>query len=389
MSSYISSNANRFYVAVEPAYGRAASIAAANRFPAVRLHAHQNLQIGRRLDKTGTRTFTGASSSSRRQTAFEAQTYLTSWTGSGQPGYGPLFQAALGAPVQVATGLTIASLQGPLQMQTSTPHGLAPGSAVCYENEIRFVASLIDVQSFVINAPFSSLLQPGSLLAPALTYAPATAPPSLSIYDYWDPITAVSRLVVGACVDVMTISLNGDFHEFAFSGPAADLLDSSSFVSGAGGLSSYPSEPALSAFDYSIVPGHLGEVWLGGPANQFFTLTAAMVEIRNNIEMRNLEFGSSYPRALAAGHREVVSKLSLLAQDDAQTLALYAAAKQRMPMPVMLQLGQQQGQLMAVYLPKMVPEIPIYDDSESRLQWEFQNNVAQGVADDEIFVAFA
>ncbi len=389
MADYISSNANRFYAAVEGSYGQAAPVTAVNRFPAVRLHAHQSLLPGRRFDKTGTRTFMGYSSNSRRQTVFETQTYLTSWGGTAEPAYGPLFQAALGAPANLNTGLIIAAVQGPTQFQTAASHWLTAGSAISYGSEIRFVTNVLDSQTFQVNAPLTNSPQQGEGLSPTLTYRVATAPPSLTIYDYWDPATAVSRVIVGAGVDTMSIAVNGDFHEFTFSGPAADLLDSSSFVAGEGGLTTYPAEPALSSFDYSIVPGHLGEVWIGGSANQFFTLTGASIEVKNHLETRSQEFGSSYPRALAAGHREVSSKFRLLAQDDAQTVALYAGAKQRTPMPAMLQLGQQTGQLMAVYMPQIVPEIPFYVDSEVRLQWEFNNNLAQGVSDDEIFVAFA
>jgi hypothetical protein len=105
--------------------------------------------------------------------------------------------------------------------------------------------------------------------------------------------------------------------------------------------------------------------------------------------VRNQEFGSSYPSAIAPGMREVASKFTLFAQDDAQTTALYAAAKQRTPVQAMLQLGQQQGELMAVFMASVVPEIPNYDDSETRLQWAFKNNLAQGTAEDELFIAFA
>jgi hypothetical protein len=79
----------------------------------------------------------------------------------------------------------------------------------------------------------------------------------------------------------------------------------------------------------------------------------------------------------------------LLAQDDAQTTALYAAAKARVPIQMMLQLGQCQGQMMGIYMPKVVPELPMYNDSEPRLEWEFQNNLAQGLSNDEIYIAFA
>ncbi len=389
MSTYISSNANRFYAAIETSYGEAAPITSANRYSATGLRAHQSLQLNKRFDKTGTRTFLGNSPNSRRQTVFETQLYLTSWNGTGSPSYGPLFEAALGGSPVLNSGLTIVSAQGLTQFQTSAAHGLSAGAGVAYSNEIRFVASVIDAETFSINAPFSNLPGQGSSLSPCVSYALATELPSLTLYDYWDPITAVSRIVTGGAVDVVNISINGDFHAFAFSGPAADLLDSSSFAPGVAGLTSYPPEPGLEAFNYSIVPGHLGEVWLGGPASQFFTLTEASVEVRNNIGMRNPQYGSSYPRGICAGEREVLFDFKVLAQDDAQTVALYAAAKQRSPMPAMVQLGQQQGQMMGIFMQQVVPEIPVYDDSQPRLQWQFNNNLAQGISNDEIFIAFA
>jgi hypothetical protein len=59
MSSYISSNANRFYTALESEYGQVGAIAAANRIPAVKLTVQQQLTGGTRKDKTGSRTFDG------------------------------------------------------------------------------------------------------------------------------------------------------------------------------------------------------------------------------------------------------------------------------------------------------------------------------------------
>ncbi len=389
MGNYISSNANRFYACVETSYGQAALVNATNRFSALRLHAQQLIERGKRFDKTGTRTFLGTSPDSRRQTAFEAQTYLTSWNGIGDPGYGPLVESAFGSASQLSTGLSIAALQSPTQIKTTAPHNLTTGSGVSFFNEIRFVTAVLDPSTIVINAPFSNTAGTNAGLSPTITYRLSTILPSLTLYDYWDPITAVSRIVTGAAVDTFQVSVNGDYHELTFAGPAANLLDSSSFVTGSAGLSNFPSEPAPADFDYSIVPGHLGQVWLGTAANQFFTLTEANIEVKNNINLRNQEYGSSYPKAIAPGPRQVASQFTLLAQDDSQTSALYAAAKQRNTVSAMLQLGQQQLQLMGIFLPNMTPEIPEYDDSETRLQWQFKNNLAQGIADDEIYIAFA
>jgi hypothetical protein len=389
MGSYISSNANRFYAAVENSYGQAAPVTASNRFPAVRLQAHQVLAPGRRLDKTGSRTFRGFATTSRRHTAFDVRTYLTSWDGSSEPSYGPLFQAALGAAPQMTSGLVVTRMSSAIQMQTSTPHGLTLGSAVSFGGEIRFIIATPDSSTLTVNAPFSQQAAANSLLSPTISYKLATALPSLSIYDFWYPGSAVSRLITGAAVDAMQIVVNGDFHEFTFRGPAADLLDSASFVRGSAGLASFPVEPPASTFDYSIVPGHLGQAWLGSTANQFFTLTGASIEVKNHASVRNQDFGSSYPTAVTPGPREVSSSFTLMAQDDEQTTALYAAAKQRTTVSAMLQLGQQPGQLMGIYLPNTTPELPAFNDSETRLHWQFSNNLAQGDSNDEIYIAFS
>lgn len=389
MATYISSNANRFYAAVESSYGQAAAITSANRFSAVEMQAHQLLERGKRMDKTGTRTFLGTSPNSRRQTAFESRSYLSSWNGSGTPGYGPLFASAMGGSYQLSTGVLVASVPTANQIQTTTAHGLSVGSAVSFFNEIRFVTATPNASTFITNAPFSNTPGVNSALSPTITYRLSTTLPSVTLYDYWDPITAVSRVITGAAVDVFQVAVNGDFHEFVFTGPAADLLDSSSFVTGSAGLSNFPVEPALTTFDYSIVPGHLGQAWLGTSPNQFFTLTEATIQLKNNMNVRNQEYGSSYPLAIAPGPRQVASQFTLFAQDDSQTPALYAAAKARTTISAMLQLGQQQTELMGIYLPNVTPEIPAYDDSETRLQWQFKNNLAQGVADDEMYIAFA
>lgn len=389
MASYISSTANRFYVAKEAAYGQPAPVSSENRFSGARFQAHQVMEGTKRLDKTGTRTFLGAPKTARRHTAFEVRSYLTSWSGVGEPGYGPFFQAAMGTVPQFVGALSITAVQRGTQIQTAVPHGLSAGSAVCFSNELRFVVSVPDATTIAINAGFSTAPVPGQALAPAVTYRLASGLPSVTVYDYWDPATAVSRVLTGAAVDTLDITVNGDYHAFVFSGPAADLLDSTTFTPGTSGLSSFPIEPPTSAFSYSIVPGHLGQVWLGGVGSQFFTLTAASIEVRNHIDVRNQEFGSSYPRAIAPGMRQVSSRFSVFAQDDAQTKALYQAAKARSLISSMLQLGQQRGELMGLFLPQMTPEIPLFNDSETRLQWEFNGNLAQGTSDDELFIAFA
>jgi len=239
-----------------------------------------------------------------------------------------------------------------------------------------------------LNVPFTTAPEAGAAFGAAVTYMPATELPSASIFDYWTPATAVQRVLSGVAVDEMGLEINGDYHEFRFSGAAQDVLDSSSFTAGASQLTSFPVEPVLGAFDYSIVPGNMGEAWLGTAAAQFFTITSASIVLKNNLDMRMREFGTSLPQAIAPGQRSVTAAIQLYSKDDSATAGLYQAARQRSPISVMMQLGQSDGQVMGAYLKSVIPEVPEFDDSKNRLQWQFRPSRGQGTTDDEIVVAF-
>ena len=388
MASYISSNANRFYAALESAYGSVAAVAASNRIPALKLTVQQQLEVTNRKDKTGSRTFPGLPAGGRRRTSFELQTYMTSWQSAmGGPAYGPLFQAALGAAPQVFNGGVVASYSN-TTLAFTTPHGLNVNQAVSSGGEIRFVTAVVDANTVQINAPLTAAPAGGATIGAAVTYQPATELPSASVFDYWDPASAVQRILSGVAVDQMEIQIDGDFHEFHFSGVAQDVLDSASFTAGQGNLTSYPAEPGIGAFDYSIVPGNLGEAWLGTIPAQFFTVTEASVVLKNGLDTRSREFGFSLPQAISPGQRTVQASIGLYSQTDSATPALYQAARQQTPISVMFQLGQMQGQAMGVYLQSVIPEVPQFDDSANRLQWVFKPSRAQGTVDNEIAVAF-
>jgi hypothetical protein len=390
MASYISSNQNRFYCGIESAYGLAPTIASSNRMSAVKLTARQELDLAARKDKTGSRTFAGTPAGARKKTTFAIKTYLGAWAGgTSQPGCGPLVQAALGAAPVSSPGGSISNNTNSTQLSFASPHGLVANQAVSFNGEIRFVASVVDTQNIITNAPFTTAPTSGAQLTPTVTYNPATNLPSVSIFDYWSPVSALQRVLVGAAVNTMSVTINGDYQEFEFQGIAQDILDSSSFASGQGGMNAFPSEPTLSAFDLTVVPGNLGQAWLGASSQQYSTVTAATLQLGNTLDERDQEFGSSVPLAVAPGDRTVALNLSLFEQDDAGTQGLYQAARQRSPISVMLQLGQATGQLCGIYLNSVIPELPEFDDSSTRLQWKFTKSRAQGTVDNEISVAFA
>ena len=389
MSSYISSNANRFYTGLENSYGQTPAITAQNRFPTLKLTAKNNLETADRRAKTGSRTFVGIPAGLRRVTSFDLTTYMTSWGGqSAGPSYGPLFQASMGAAPAMYAGGTAAAGSSGTTLVFAAPHGLAVGQGVSCNGEMRFVTAIVSGTAVQLNAAFSSVPAAGTEIAPSISYFPATELPSVSIFDYWDPSAALQRILCGAAVDKMTVKVNGDFHTFEFEGMAQDLLDSASFTAGEGQLSSFPVEPALGAFDYSIVPGNMGEAWLGIAASQFYTITSGTFELDNSLDLRSKEFGTNLPLAIAPGPRSVTAAFSLYEMDDTATQGLYQAARQQSPISLMFQLGQQTGQVVGVYMMSVVPVVPEFDDSDNRLQWKFQGSKAQGTANNEIVVAF-
>jgi hypothetical protein len=389
MGCYVSSNNEREYVALESAYGQVPTITAANRIPLIKLGARQLPVATGRRDKTGGRTFVGLPNTIRKTTSFQLNTFMTEWTNqTAAPTEGPLFQAALGATPILYAGGTVASVTDQTQLEFTGPHGLTPGQAVTSGTDIRFVAAVENSTTVFINAPFTVTPTAGAAIGPTMTYMLAEDLPSVSIFDYWDPSTAVQRIVNGAAMDKLLIKVNGDFQEFDFSGPSQDLIDSASFSSGEGELTAFPAEPAQRGFDYTIIPGNLGQVWMGATPNEFFTLTEAELTLENNIALRLHEFGSDFPRCITAGARKITLNFNIFESVDTQTPGLYQAARQRSPIGVMLQLGEQQEQLFGAYMPAMVPEVPQFDDSETRLQWKFQNSRAQGTVDDEFYIAF-
>src|SRR3954451_2854764 len=181
MATYISSNANRFYTALEGAYGEAGAIEAANRIPAVKLAIQQQTTAGTRKDKTGTRTYAGQPAGARRRTTFELRTYLTTWDKSGLPGYGPLFQAALGGTPLQFPGGTVASYSADGRLGFQAAHGLSAGQAVAVGGEIRFAAAIVNITTVHLNAPFSVAPQAGAAAGATVTYLPSTELPSASI----------------------------------------------------------------------------------------------------------------------------------------------------------------------------------------------------------------
>ncbi|MCC7154345.1 MAG: hypothetical protein IT161_07205 [Bryobacterales bacterium] len=388
MSSYISSVNNRLYAALESTYGTIPPPTPGDRTPFVQLRTTQKMIVPQRRDKTGTRSFNGVPGIPKRDTSFTLTSHLFGGTSPAATGLRALLQSAFAGPVLEFSGARVAAAQRASTIQTIAPHRLTVGQGIIYGDEIRFVAAVMDSMTIQLSAPFSNGISSGAVLNPSYTFCLGDTVPSVSIFDYWDPQSAVHRILRGAGVNELKVAINGDFHSMEFSGIAADLADSVSFESGEGGLPQFPPEPEAGSLPYDVIPGHLGQIWIGAAPARFCTVTEGVIRLNNSLDTRKDEFGCPIPKALVPGARIVDVAFSLYEQDDAETAALYQAARQRSPITLTLQLGQSAGQLCGLYVPSFVPEVPSFDDSEPRLTWKFDGSRAQGAVNDELFIAF-
>jgi hypothetical protein len=390
MAECVLSNRNRFYAELESTFGQVPTVSVTDRFAGVRLGIRQRTEAPRRRDKVGGRTYTGAAPGARRFTTFDLSAYpVVRANPATPPTLGPLVQAAMGATPVIFSGATAGAGSSVNAVVFSSAHGLVKGQAFGFNNEIRFVETVTSPTTVLVNAPLSTAPTSGQALSGAVTYFPADELPSVSVFDYWDPSTVVSRILNGACVGRFRVRVNADFHELEFAGEAQDVLDSVTFLPGQGGLSSFPAEPTGAETTLTPIPGNLGQAWLGTPAaSRFFSITSASVEVDNDLDLRSREFGSVTPTCAAAGVRRVIADIDLYEHDDEATRSLYAAARTESTMQVMFQLGEATGSLIGVYLPKVAPQVPEFDDGRRILQWRFRDSRAQGATNDEIVVAF-
>jgi hypothetical protein len=388
MASCVLSSQNRVYVEGESSYGAAPVITSADRVSVIRLDVRQRRESRERRDKTGSRTYAGTPGGGRKRTEFSLQSYLVTNPSPGSaPALARLIQAALGGSPVVFGGATAGSGSTTTQIVFSGSHGLVARQALGFNGEIRFVTQVVNSTTVQVNAPFSAAPASGNALTAAVTYFPANELPSVSVFDYWDPSNAVDRILVGAACDRMVMRVNADYHELEFSGAAQDVIDSVSFTAGQGGLGSFPSEPTIDANQPQPVPGNLGQAWLGSPSSRFLTVTGAVLEVINDLDLRTREFGTTVPLCIGADTRRVLAAVELLEADDAQTRDLYGAARSETPVSAMFQLGQAAGRLMGIYLPSVIPTVPEFDDGAPNLKWSFAESRAQGQANDEIAVA--
>lgn len=389
MSCHIASYANRSYAALESELGAVAAITSSHRLPLSKLDIRVVREASQRLDKSGGRTFVGVPQNGREHTRIQFSSYLTGWDSmSGVPELDAAVQAVMGGEVQTNSPNTITGVSNGLTVTLSAPHGLGVGQALSAGSEIRFVDSVVDDHTVVVNCPMPAGVALGTAVGRCVTYRLGSQLKSLTILDYWDPSTAIQRCVAGVSLDQLAVSVNGDFHEMVFSGEGSGYYDSASELPSSSGLQEFPSEPTGEWAAGELIPGSIGRAWIGAGGEACNTLLVGKLAMDNHIDYRRREFGGVRGGCVRAGMRDVRLDLRMRAENSDETRALFSASRLQQAVPVMLQLGESSGRMCAMYFPQVVMDVPVFDDSGPSLEWIIRQARAQGVYNDELIVAF-
>lgn len=382
---YISSTANRIFVRREADTNDLLEMNTAELAPALQFEYRSQRQQLVREDKTGMRTRMVVPGPVRELHEYYLKLYGTGWTGTGGNAVSAITESALWNAATAPASIEVVAASGN-QVTLAAGLNLAVGSALGYGNEIRFVEAVLSETDYQLNAPFTMGLAPGSLLEGCLTHQPGDLPQRLAILDDWAPETAVKRLLKGAVVDRLKIGISNEFLEMEAFGYAQKMHDNVVDSYPEGQL--FPPAPILSSGAWSQpIPGHLGQVLIGQQNGHLCALTAAEIEIDNNIEPRANEFGCFETKGFVPGKRTVTVSFSVYQRTDEISRFIYERASRNEPVSIMIQVGTQPGSLFAIYLPAVLFPVPEFDDAKSRLVWRFSKGLAIGGGNDEIFLA--
>ncbi len=388
MSCFINATNERLYGGLESQYGLARALAGTDRLSFRQLKVAERTRRTERRDKTGTRTRFAPHPEVRTDNRFELDCYFAGRSAEDPiDGVTNLVEGTLGGERRSWEGLTVSDASGEgAVVGFNAAHGLQVGQAIRFQGQLRFVKAVNSTTVVTMSAPFGAGFQAGSTTGKAITLWPGDKPKPLTLGNYWSPAGTLDRVLAGCVVNEMSIALNSDFHGASFRGSVREVASVTGFAAGSTGLASFPSEPANPTQAFQLVPGHVGRLFLGGVEYYLLDLSLRFV---NNADATTREFGMALSPCYSADLRELSLQFQLYAAEDAAVNQLHILARSRQETDLTIQLGNQPGQLVGIYVPRFVPEIPELKEADARVLMSYPKSLAYGVSNDEITVAFA
>ncbi|MCP4200648.1 MAG: hypothetical protein GY769_01780 [bacterium] len=280
------------------------------------------------------------------------------------PEAAPLLEAAFGSFTNETLATTVEAAPAPT---TTGATVLSAGTLVIGD------AVLIEVTG-QNKSPFVRILTgvAGAALtwAPALPAAPATGDDlkggityklttdlaiSLTIAHYLD---AKKRELLGAGIDQCAMMFDANEEpRLTLAGPAKEQLSAAGVQSQPAGFTTVGGNPPS---------GIIGELYVDDTEHEFKSLEVAL---SNTIVVRNQEYGvNGGTEIYRQARREITLALETFADDPA---ILYEEAVAGNNVSILKQTGKTEGNIVAIYAPRVEWKVPEQDDPDEEVNWSY------------------
>jgi hypothetical protein len=370
------------YLASETTYGTAPGFAATD---AIR-HLNVNLNFNPRNRVKAPTRFTHPSQVFRRTRRATGAwnlrgEFFPSGTLNTLPDHDELLEHSFGAKRSVVLATTVASgpTAGGATLASAT--GLQVNDAVLITiatggNAGKYVRWIASVAGAVVTwaPPLPAAPAVADTVKGCITYSPATAiAKSLNIGHY---LTSLSYQGFGLVVDQLKIQFDANNEVmWEASGPLQRRARPAATA-----------QPgAYTTVGNTPPSGLTGGFTIDGSAEDYIK---AEIVINNAMALDNFAGGTSQARAFyRKGTRQVDVNLNTMVSDDT---TLITAAENTTDTPVLLQSGDTEGSIIAVYCPLVEFGTPDDPDTDEELEWAYKGDAKSVVAgNQEVFLAVA
>jgi len=290
------------------------------------------------------------------------------------PEIAPILEAAFGAITNVTLATTVAASPAPTTTTATVAAAgaLAKGDAILIEVTGQALSPFV---RFLTNVAANALTwSPALPAAPStgddvkggITYKLTTALTiSLTIAHY---LTNFKKELLGAGIESLAMAFDANAEpRVTASGPAKEQLT--------GTTQAQPA--AFTTVGGNPPSGLIGNLYIGNTAYLFKSLE---ISIANGLAVRNQEYGVNAPTELyRSGRREISVSLDAFAETEA---TLYDLAEAGTNAVLMKQTGRTEGNIVAVYAPKVEWKVPSQDDPDEEVSWSFSGMALESIDGD-------
>jgi hypothetical protein len=371
----------RVYVAQEPSFGTAATLAATdavrvidgkvkfnqnprNRVNSKERHAHPS-QIHRH---------------DRRKTADWMLGGVTfpSGTLNTLPDMDPILKSVFGQVSNITLSTTATGSPTTTTIPCASVTGLAVGQAVLVNistastgRVVRWITA-INTLTLTVAPAMPAAPAAGDTVKGCITYSFTTAPgSSLNMANY---LTSKSYEIKGGVPENLKLTFDSnDEVSWEASGPAKARNRPAQ------------TDPATYTVVGTTPPSGLtGSLRIGATAEEF---VKASFEIKNGLELDNIAFGTSEAQAMyRKGKRAVTASIDARQSDD---VTIEDLSESNANTAALLQCGTTEGSIVAVYMPTMEIDTPEDADSDEERMHSFKALLKGTSGNDEMYLAFA